>query len=202
MHTDFAPPIGRLIDELMKMPTIGPKSAARLAFYLVNTSLDDVHRLVRAITEVKDRIRRCGRCFNLSEATLCPLCQDAARDGTTVCVVADPRDIVAIERAREYRGLYHVLGGLISPMDGVGPEHLTCQALVDRVQAEGVREVILATDPNVSGETTALYLSRLLKSSGVAVTRLAYGLPHGMNVEYADEVTLARSLQGRRNVDG
>ena len=116
-------------------------------------------------------------------------------------MVADPRDIVAIERAREYRGLYHVLGGLISPMDGIGPEHLTCGNLVDRVRAEGIREVILATDPNVSGETTALYLTRLLKDSGAMVTRLAYGLPHGMNVEYADEVTLARSLQGRRNVD-
>lgn len=201
MSAEFAPPIARLIDELMKMPTIGPKSAARLAFYLVGASREDARRLAEAILEVKDRIRPCRQCFNLAEAELCPICADPVRDGKVVCVVADPRDVAAVERAREFRGVYHVLGGLISPMDGIGPDELHVSSLVERVRAGGVTEVILATDANVSGETTALYLVRVLRSSGVKVTRLAYGLPHGMNLEYADEVTLARSLQGRRDVD-
>lgn len=199
--SDFAPPIARLIDELMKMPTVGPKSAARLAFHLLGASVDDARRLASAILEAKEKIRPCGTCFNLAEGDLCPVCGDPLRDRTQLCVVADPRDVLAMERSREYRGLYHVLGGLISPMDGIGPEDLRVAALLARVQREGVKEVILATDPNVSGETTALYLVRVLKPLGVRITRLAYGLPHGMNLEYADEVTLARSLQGRRTVE-
>jgi recombination protein RecR len=201
MSAEFAPPIARLIDELMKMPTVGPKSAARLAFHLVGTSREDARRLAEAILEVKERIRPCRICFNLAEAEQCPVCADPIRDAATVCVVADPRDVAAIERAREYRGLYHVLGGLISPMDGIGPDELHVSSLLERVGKGGVREVILAMDANVSGETTALYLVRVLRPSGVKVSRLAYGLPHGMNLEYADEVTLARSLQGRRDVD-
>jgi len=201
VSAEFAPPIARLIDELMKMPTVGPKSAARLAFYLIGASRDDARRLAEAILEVKERIRPCRQCFNLAEAELCPICADPMRDQKLVCVVADARDVAAIERAREYRGLYHVLGGLISPMDGIGPDEIHVASLLKRVQDGGVAELILAMDANVSGETTALYLVRLLKASGVKMTRLAYGLPHGMNLEYADEVTLARSMQGRRDVD-
>lgn len=201
MSTEFAPPISRLIDELMKMPTVGPKSAARLAFYLIGASRDDARRLAEAIIDVKESIRPCRQCYNFAEAEVCPICADAARERAVVCVVADARDVAAIERAREYKGLYHVLGGLISPMDGIGPEELHISSLVSRVQAGGINELILALDANVSGETTALYLTRLLKPNGVKMTRLAYGLPHGMNLEYADEVTLARSLQGRRDVD-
>jgi len=199
--SDFAGPIARLIDELMKMPTVGPKSAARLAFYVLGASRDDAQRLASAILEVKERIRPCGVCYNVAETEVCPICADPLRDATTLCVVADPRDVVAMERSREYRGRYHVLGGLISPMDGIGPEDLKVAALLERVGQDGVQEVILATDPNVAGETTALYLVRVLKPLGVRVSRLAYGLPHGMNLEYADEVTLARSLQGRRSVE-
>lgn len=183
------------------MPTIGPKSAARLAFYIVGVSREEARRLAEAILEVKEKICRCRICFNLAEEETCPICQDPTRDARTVCVVADPRDIVAMERSREYRGLYHVLGGLISPMDGVGPEHLSITALLKRLQEQDVDEVILATDPNVNGETTALYLSRLLKPAGLKVSRLAYGLPHGVSLEFADEVTLGRSLLGRRNVE-
>lgn len=183
------------------MPTVGPKSAARLAFYILQASRDDAQRLAAAILEVKDRIRPCGVCYNVAEAEVCPICADPLRDAQTVCVVADPRDVVAMERAREFRGRYHVLGGLISPMDGIGPEDLHVASLLERVSQDGIREVILATDPTVAGETTALYLVRVLKSHAVKVSRLAYGLPHGMNLEYADEVTLARSLQGRRSVE-
>lgn len=201
MSAEYAPPIARLIDELMKLPTIGPKSAARLAFHIVGASRDDARRLAEAITEVKERIHPCRQCHNLAEADLCPICADPLRDGTTICVVADPRDVAAIERAREYRGSYHVLGGLISPMDGIGPDQLHISSLLARVAEGGVREIILAMDANVSGETTALYLVRVLRQLGVKTTRLAYGLPHGMNLEYADEVTLARSLQGRRDAE-
>lgn len=201
MSAEYAPPIARLIDELMKMPTVGPKSAARLAFYLIGTSKDDARRLAEAILEVKERIRPCQQCYNLAEAELCPICADPQRERGIVCVVADARDVAAIERAREYRGLYHVLGGLISPMDGIGPDQLHITSLARRLEGGEIRELILAVDTNVSGETTALYLVRALKSSGVRMTRLAYGLPHGMNLEYADEVTLARSLQGRRDVN-
>lgn len=201
MSAEYAPPIARLIDELMKMPTVGPKSAARLAFYLVGASRDDARRLAEAILDVKERIRPCRACYNLAESELCPICADPLRDGKVLCVVADPRDVAAIERAREYRGVYHVLGGLISPMDGIGPDDLHVSSLLARVQGGGITEVILAMDSNVSGETTALYLVRVLRASSVKVTRLAYGLPHGMHLEYADEVTLARSLQGRRDAD-
>ena len=199
--TEFAGPISRLIDELMKMPTIGPKSAARLAFHLVGASRADAQKLAAAILEVKDRIRPCVTCWHLAESESCLICADPTRDTTVLCVVADPRDVVAIERAREYHGRYHVLGGLISPMDGIGPESLHVSSLVSRLEKGDVSEVILALDTNVSGETTTLYLGRVLKPLGVRVTRLAYGLPHGVNLEYADEVTLARSLQGRRTVD-
>ncbi|NDD29494.1 MAG: recombination protein RecR [Proteobacteria bacterium] len=185
----------------MKLPTIGPKSAARLAFHIVGASAEDARRLSQAIVEVKERIRPCRRCHNLAENELCPVCADPLRDGSVVCVVADPRDVVAIERAREYRGTYHVLGGLISPMDGVGPDQLHVSSLLERLREGEVREIILAMDANVSGETTSLYLVRVLRPQGVRVTRLAYGLPHGMNLEFADEVTLARSLQGRREAD-
>lgn len=201
MALEFAAPIARLIDELMKMPTVGPKSAARLAFYVLGASRDDAQRLAAAILEVKEKIRPCRTCFNLAEGEVCPVCTDPLRDARQICVVADARDVVALERAREFRGRYHVLGGLISPMDGVGPDNLTVGALTDRVAAEQVEEIILATDSTVSGETTALYLTKVLKPLGVRLSRLAYGLPHGMNLEYADEVTLARSLQGRRPVE-
>ena len=197
---EFAPPIARLIDELMRLPTIGPKSAARLAFHLLGTREDEARRLAAAIIEARERVRPCRLCFNLAEDETCRICSDASRDATVICVVADPRDVAAMERSREYRGRYHVLGGLIAPMDGVGPSDLTIEQLCRRVRAERPAELILATDPNVSGETTAMYISRLLSTEGVRMTRLAYGLPHGMHVEYADELTLARSLRGRRPV--
>jgi recombination protein RecR len=190
-----------LIDELGRLPGVGPKSAQRIAYYLLRSAPEDANRLARAITDAKARITWCRRCYNFAEGELCTYCRDERRDPALLCVVEEPRDIVAIERTHEFRGRYHVLQGAISPMDGVGPEQLRIKELVRRVGEEGVREVILATNPNTEGEATALYLTRQLKPLGLRVTRPASGLPVGGDLEYADEVTLGRALEGRRDVD-
>ncbi|MDQ6766438.1 MAG: recombination mediator RecR [Candidatus Eremiobacteraeota bacterium] len=194
----LAAPLSALIGELEKLPTVGPKTAARLAFYLLSASKEDAQALARAIIEVKERVRYCSRCFSLTEADPCAICSDERRDASLICVVGEPKDVYAIERTLSYRGRYHVLGGLISPIEGIGVGQLTIKELVDRVGAGGVREVIIATNPNAEGESTALYLARLLAPLGVQVTRLAYGLPIGGDLDYADEVTLTRALEGRR----
>lgn len=191
-----------LIDELGRLPGIGPKSAQRIAFHLLQGDDADAARLADAITRVKATVRFCARCFNISEQELCRVCRDPRRDPSQLCVVEEARDLIAIERTREYRGTYHVLGGAISPIDGVGPDDLHVQELVRRLDEQGEVEVILAMNPNIEGEATASYLSRLLGPlEGVRVTRLASGLPVGGDLDYADEVTLARSFSGRRAVE-
>ena len=189
-----------LIDELGRLPGVGPKSAARIAFYLLKVDATDAKRLARAIEEAKDRVTWCRRCYNIAQEELCHFCRDERRDAHLVCVVEDPRDIVAVERTHEFTGRYHVLQGAISPIEGIGPEQLRVKELLARIPAEDITEVILATNPNIEGEATAMYLARLLKPLGVRVTRIASGLPVGGDLEYADEVTLGRALEGRREV--
>lgn len=201
----FAGPIQDLIDELAKLPGIGPKSAQRVAFHLLKTTPAEAQRLAHSIVEVKEKVRLCRRCFNLSDQELCEFCRDTRRDPTIICVVQEPPDIVAVERTREFRGLYHVLHGAISPIDGVGPDDLRISELLERLNRLGngegsVREVIIATNPNTEGGATAMYLARLLVPLGIEVTRLASGLPVGGDLEYADEVTLGRALEGRRRM--
>ena len=189
-----------LIDELGRLPGIGPRSAQRIAFHLLLADRADSRRLADSIQKVAETVRFCQRCFNLAEQDLCRVCRDERRDPAQVCVVEGPSDVVAIERTQEFRGRYHVLGGAISPIDGVGPDDLHVRELVQRLDAEGIDEVILATNPNVEGEATASYLSRLLQPLGVRVTRIASGLPVGGDLDYADEVTLGRAFSGRRDV--
>jgi recombination protein RecR len=190
-----------LVDELGRLPGIGPKSAQRIAFYLLATDPADVRRLVNALTEVKDKIRFCAICGNVAQEEQCRICRDPRRDPAVICVVEEPKDVVAIERTREFRGRYHVLGGAISPIEGVGPDDLRIRELLPRLADGQVTEVILATDPNLEGEATATYLARLLKPMGLRITRLASGLPVGGDLEYADEVTLGRAFEGRRLLD-
>jgi recombination protein RecR len=190
-----------LVDELGRLPGIGPKSAQRIAFYLLKAAPEDAKRLAKAVVEAKERVSWCRRCFNFAEGEFCVYCRDDRRDPSVLCVVEEPRDIVAVERTQEYRGRYHVLLGAISPIEGIGPEQLKIKELLSRVGDEGVKEVILATNPNIEGEATAMYLARLLKPLGLRVTRIASGLPVGGDLEYADEVTLGRALEGRREVD-
>jgi recombination protein RecR len=197
----FEGPVQSLVDELGRLPGIGPKSAQRIAFYLLKAAPEDANRLARAVVEAKERVSWCRRCFNFAEGELCVYCRDDRRDPTLLCVVEEPRDIVAVERTQEYRGRYHVLLGAISPIEGIGPDQLKVKELLTRVGDEGVQEVILATNPNIEGEATAMYLARLLKPLGLRVTRIASGLPVGGDLEYADEVTLGRALEGRREVD-
>lgn len=197
----YAGPVQDLIDELARLPGIGPKSAQRIAFHLLNLPPEDALRLATAISEVKARITSCPRCFNVAEGELCQICADDRRDPTLVCVVEEPRDIVAVEKTQEYRGRYHVLQGAISPIEGVGPEQLRVKELLARLEPEGIVEVILCTNPNIEGEATAMYLARLLAPLGVRTTRIASGLPVGGDLEYADELTLGRALQGRREVE-
>jgi recombination protein RecR len=194
-------PVQSLVDELGRLPGIGPKSAQRIAFYLLKSAPEDATRLARSIVEAKERVSWCRRCFNFAEGELCVYCRDDRRDPALLCVVEEPRDIVAVERTQEYRGRYHVLLGAISPIEGIGPDQLKVKELLARVSDEGVQEVILATNPNIEGEATAMYLARLLKPLGLRVTRIASGLPVGGDLEYADEVTLGRALEGRREVD-
>ena len=201
MAGNYTPPVQSLIDELGRLPGIGPKSAQRIAFHLLKTPAEDAARLAHAITEAKARVRFCERCFNVADDVLCPICNDDTRDPTVVCVVEESRDIVAIERTGEFRGRYHVLLGAMSPLEGIGPEQLKIRELVARIDAEGVQEIILCTNPNTEGEVTAMYLARLLKPIGLTVTRIASGLPVGGDLEYADELTLGRALEGRRSVE-
>jgi recombination protein RecR len=195
-----AGPLADLIRELEKLPTIGPKTAARLAYYLLSASREDAAALSEAIVGIKDRVRFCSRCFSLTEADPCSICSDSQRDPSMICVVGEPKDVYAIERTMSFRGTYHVLGGLISPMEGIGVGQLKVKELIDRIAPENIKEIIVATNPNAEGESTALYLARLLSPLGVNVTRLAYGLPIGGDLDYADEVTLARALEGRRTL--
>jgi recombination protein RecR len=198
----YAPPVQELIDELGRLPGIGPKSAQRIAFHLLKAEKVDALRLARAITEAKDRVSFCERCFNIAEGPLCGICTDDRRDTHVLCVVEESRDIVAVERTREYRGRYHVLQGAISPIEGIGPDQLKVKELLARLDPEGITEVILCTNPNIEGEATAMYLGRLLQPLGLSVTRIASGLPVGGDLEYADELTLGRALEGRREVGG
>jgi recombination protein RecR len=201
MASNYTAPVQTLIDELGRLPGIGPKSAQRIAFHLLKVPADDANRLARSITDAKARVRFCDRCFNVADEALCPICLDDTRDASVVCVVEESRDIVAIERTGEFRGRYHVLLGAMSPLEGIGPEHLKIRELVARIEPEGIEEVILCTNPNTEGEVTAMYLARLLKPVGLNVTRIASGLPVGGDLEYADELTLGRALEGRRAVD-
>ncbi len=200
MAAVYTQPVQALIDELGRLPGIGPKSAQRIAFHLLKIPADEVNRLAAAITDAKARVRFCSRCWNVAEGELCPICLDGRRDPTVICVVEESRDIVALERTGEFRGRYHVLLGAISPLDGVGPEHLKMRELFVRLEPEGVEEVIICTNPNTEGEVTALYLARMLRPLGVRVTRIASGLPVGGDLEYADELTLGRALEGRREL--
>jgi len=196
----YARPVERLITELSKLPSIGPKSAQRIAFHIVRGPGEDAYGLAEALREVKDRIRPCKRCFNLTEEEECDICRDARRDAGVICAVEDPYDIGSIEKTGEYRGFYHVLGGSLSPLDGIEPEDLRIAELVERVKQEGTEEIVVATNPNTTGEATALYIAEEVKDLGVRVTALASGLPVGGDLEYADEVTLGRAFAGRRQL--
>ena len=189
-----------LIDEFGRLPGIGPKSAQRITFHILQTQSFDVQRLAELLTEVRERVRFCIQCGNVSEEELCAVCRDPRRDASVICVVEEPKDVVAIEKTRQFRGLYHVLGGAISPIDGIGPDDLSIAQLMQRLSSSDVTEVIIATDPNLEGEATAAYLSRLLNSINVPVSRLASGLPVGGDLEFADEVTLARAFEGRKTI--
>lgn len=197
MSESIAGPVAALINEFSKLPTVGPKTAARLVFYLLNRPRHEAQSLAQAILDVKDRVRFCSICYSLTELDPCALCTDERRDAATICVVAEAKDVYAVERTGAFKGRYHVLGGLISPMDGIGPAQLRVKELIERIGAESPGEIILATNPNAEGEATALYLSRLISPLGVTVTRLAYGLPIGGDLDYADEITLAKALEGR-----
>jgi recombination protein RecR len=197
--TFYAGPVQDLIDELGRLPGVGPKSAQRIAFHLLKLPKDDALRLATAIAVVKDRVAFCQTCFNISEGDRCGICNDPRRESTVVCVVEDPRDIVAVEKTGEFKGRYHVLQGAISPIEGIGPDQLRVKELLARVEPEGIEEIILCTNPNIEGEATAMYLGRLLKPLGLKVTRIASGLPVGGDLEYADELTLGRAIEGRRH---
>jgi len=201
MANVYTPAIQTLIDELGRLPGVGPKSAQRIAFHLVKLPEADALRLADAIREAKAKVRFCSICFNVSDHEHCGFCADERRDHSVICVVEEPRDIVAIERTQEYRGRYHVLQGAINPIDGVGPDQLRVKELLERLQSNEISEVILCTNPNIEGEATAMYLARLLEPLGLEVTRIASGLPVGGDLEYADELTLGRALEGRRSVE-
>ena len=196
----YAKALQKLIDELNKLPGIGPKSAQRLSLHILRVNKAEAESLAHAIVEMRERIRSCSICNNLTEADPCPICQDENRLQSVICVVEEPDDLVAFERTRQYKGLYHILGGAISPLEGVNPEDLNIDGLLERIKNGKIEEVILATNPNVEGEATALYIARLIKPLGVKVTRLAHGLPVGGDLEFADEVTLSMALEGRREM--
>jgi recombination protein RecR len=192
--------IQELIDELGRLPGVGPKSAQRIAFYLLQADEDQAKRLAEVLTEVKERVRFCEQCGNVAEAELCNICRDPRRSKASICVVEESKDVQAIERTREFKGLYHVLGGAISPIEGIGPDNLRIKELVARLADPEIKEVIIATDPNLEGEATATYLTRMLSPMGITISRLASGLPVGGDLEYADEITLGRAFEGRRTV--
>ncbi|MDO4613094.1 MAG: recombination mediator RecR [Actinomycetaceae bacterium] len=201
MATVYEGALQDLIDELGRLPGVGPKSAQRIAFHVLSRPREEVALLADALLDVKDNVRFCERCGNLSEAELCGICQDSRRDNTMLCVVEEAKDVGVIERTRSYRGVYHVLGGAIDPINGIGPDQLRVRELLVRVGNEPIEEIIIATDPNIEGEATATYLTRTLSTLGIAVSRLASGLPVGGDLEYADEVTLGRAFEGRRRID-
>ena len=192
--------IQELIDELGRLPGVGPKSAQRIAFYLLQADEDQAKRLAEVLTEVKERVRFCEKCGNVAEAELCNICRDSRRSKASICVVEESKDVQAIERTREFKGLYHVLGGAISPIEGIGPDNLRIKELVARLADPEIKEIIIATDPNLEGEATATYLTRMLSPMGITISRLASGLPVGGDLEYADEITLGRAFEGRRTV--
>ena len=187
----------KLVEQFQKIPSIGRKTAQRMAFHVLDLSDDEAKEFANAIIDAHTKIHRCSLCHNLTENELCPVCESVNRDKSIVCVVEDPRDVLAMERTREYGGVYHVLHGVISPMNGIGPEQLTIKSLVERASSGEITEIIMATNPNIEGDTTAMYISKLIKPFGVKVTRLAYGIPVGADIEYADDVTLMRALSGR-----
>jgi len=197
---EYAKPLAKLIRELEKMPGVGPKSAQRMAFHILRMPDEEAHALAEAIIEVKERIFTCKRCFNFTDEELCPICRNPSRDSSVLCVVADVRDLMAIERTQEYRGLYHVLEGVISPMDGVGTEQLRIRELLQRLRSERVEEVIIAMNPTIEGDATAMYLSKLIKPLGIRVTQLAHGVPIGGDLDYADQATLISALEWRREL--
>jgi len=196
----YTPAVQNLIDELGKLPGVGPKSAQRIAFHLVKLSEQDALRLAHAISEAKEKVRFCETCFNMSDDQFCEICADQRRDHSLICVVEEPRDIVAVEKTHEYKGYYHVLQGAINPIDGIGPDQLRIRELLQRLQEGDVEEVILCTNPNIEGEATAMYLAKLIEPLGIPVTRIASGLPVGGDLEYADELTLGRAIEGRREM--
>lgn len=196
----YAEPVANLIDELSKLPGIGPKTAQRLAFFLLNVSSDYAKGLAKAIIDAKDKIRYCTVCSNLTDVDPCQICSSEKRDRSTICIVEEPRDVVAIERTREFKGLYHVLHGAISPMEGIGPNDIKVKELLPRLQSGDIKEVVLATNPNIEGEATAMYIAHIIKPLGIKVTRIAHGLPVGGDLEYADEVTLTKAFEGRREI--
>ncbi|EAH1995268.1 recombination protein RecR [Listeria monocytogenes] len=198
MH--YPEPITKLIDSFMKLPGIGPKSAARLAFYVLDMKEDDVLDFGKALVDAKRNLSFCSVCGHITDKDPCYICADTSRDRSVICVVQESKDVIAMEKMRDFHGLYHVLHGTISPMDGIGPEDINIPDLLKRLQDDTIEEVILATNPNVEGEATAMYISRLLKPSGIKVTRIAHGLPVGGDLEYADEVTLSKAMEGRREV--
>jgi len=200
MNYLYSPPIARLIEELEKLPGIGHKSAQRLAFHILNLPAEKSEALANAIREAKLKTRYCSICCNITETDPCSICGSVKRDHSIICVVEDPKDVVAMERIREFNGVYHVLHGVISPMEGIGPEDIRIKELLQRIRDGNIREVILATDPDVEGEATAMYISKLLKPIGIRITRIAHGIPVGGDLEYADEVTLAKALEGRREL--
>lgn len=196
----YPEPISKLIDSFMKLPGIGPKTAARLAFFVLTMKEDTVLSFAKALVDAKRNLTYCSVCGHITDVDPCQICSDKQRDVTTICVVQDPKDVIAMEKMRDYHGLYHVLHGAISPMDGVGPEDINVASLIKRLQDERVQELILATNPTIEGEATAMYISRLVKPSGIRTTRIAHGLPVGGDLEYADEVTLSKALEGRREL--
>ena len=196
----YTPAVQLLIDELGKLPGGGPKSAQRVAFHLVKLPEQDALRLASAITEAKEKVRSCSSCFNMADDQLCEICNDHRRDASLICVVEEPRDIVAVEKTHEFKGYYHVLQGAINPIDGIGPDELRIRELLKRLQEGSIEEVILCTNPNIEGEATAMYLAKLIEPLGVSVSRIASGLPVGGDLEYADELTLGRAIEGRRDI--
>jgi recombination protein RecR len=197
---DFAEPLARLIQEFKRLPGIGQKSAQRLAFHVLRSSRDDAQRLIGAIVDVKNKLGLCRMCNNISEEDICPFCRDPHRDKSVICVVEEPHSILPVETTRQYQGLYHVLHGVISPLRGMGPDQLKIKNLLERLEGGEVKEIVLATNPNVEGEATAAYLARLLKPLGLRVTRIAMGIPVGSDIEFADEVTMTKSLENRREL--
>ena len=203
MSADFIPtakPIARLIEEFNKLPGIGPKSAQRLTYYILRAPTEEAEALAEAIRTVKEKVALCSTCYNITETDPCALCQDSDRDHSVICIVEEPMDIIPLERTKKYKGLYHVLHGVISPSDGVGPDELKTRELLSRLNGGSITEIIMATNPNIEGEATAMYLQRLIAPLGVRVTRLARGLPYGGDLEYADDVTIARALEGRQEM--